>query len=191
MAYKVVLIENEVQMKVRLNNLVIFKEDQEITISLDDISMIVMDNLKTSFTARLMVQLAEKNIGVIICNQEHHPIGYYSSYDNHSRISKLIMYQINKPESFYDSLWKTIVENKISNQAKAIRMINKSEDVSVNISNFAKDIVDGDITNREAHAAKVYFNEMMGSSFSRGNEDILLNSGLDYGYSIIRAYICK
>lgn len=49
----------------------------------------------------------------------------------------------------------------------------------------------GDITNREAHAAKVYFNTLMGTTFSRGNEDILLNSGLDYGYAIIRSYLSR
>ena len=31
----------------------------------------------------------------------------------------------------------------------------------------------------------------MGTSPSRGNKDILLNSGLDYGYAIIRAYIAR
>ena len=31
----------------------------------------------------------------------------------------------------------------------------------------------------------------MGCSFSRGNENILINSGLDYGYSIIRSFIAR
>jgi CRISPR-associated protein Cas1 len=31
----------------------------------------------------------------------------------------------------------------------------------------------------------------MGCSFSRGNEDLLLNSGLDYGYAIFRSYLAK
>lgn len=31
----------------------------------------------------------------------------------------------------------------------------------------------------------------MGKSFSRGNENILLNSGLDYGYAILRGYIAR
>ena len=56
---------------------------------------------------------------------------------------------------------------------------------------MASETKDGDITNREAHAAKIYFNELMDSSFSRGNEEILLNSGLDYGYTIIRSYIAR
>ncbi len=59
------------------------------------------------------------------------------------------------------------------------------------LDEFANNISDGDKSNREAHAAKVYFNELMGVTFSRGNEDILLNSGLDYGYTIIRAYIAR
>lgn len=31
----------------------------------------------------------------------------------------------------------------------------------------------------------------MGTSFSRENEDILLNSGLDYGYAVLRGYIAR
>ena len=53
------------------------------------------------------------------------------------------------------------------------------------------DIKAGDTSNREAHGAKVYFNELMGTSFSRGNENILLNAGLDYGYTIMRSYIAR
>lgn len=56
---------------------------------------------------------------------------------------------------------------------------------------YREQVQPGDITNREAHAAKVYFNTLMGTTFSRGNEDILLNSGLDYGYAIIRSYLSR
>jgi CRISPR-associated protein Cas1 len=59
------------------------------------------------------------------------------------------------------------------------------------IEEFSTGIMNGDKSNREAHAAKVYFNLLMGTSFSRGNEDILLNSGLDYGYAVLRGYIAR
>ncbi len=90
MAYRVVLIENECSLHLKLNNLLINKGEGDIWIPLDDISMIVLDNLKIQFTVRLMSTLAEHNIGVVICNIDHLPIGFYSSYDNHSRISKCI-----------------------------------------------------------------------------------------------------
>ena len=41
-----------------------------------------------------------------------------------------------------------------------------------------------DATNREGHAAKVYFNALFGLDFTR-TEDNLNNAALNYGYSII------
>ena len=42
----------------------------------------------------------------------------------------------------------------------------------------------GDKSNREGHAAKVYFNLLFGVNFIRGREDNT-NIALDYGYSIL------
>lgn len=69
--------------------------------------------------------------------------------------------------------------------------LNKNPNVIKLLNQFCEEVCIGDTTNREAHAAKVYFNELMECSFSRGNEDILLNSGLDYGYAIFRSYLAK
>ena len=191
MAFRVVLIENEVTIKVKLNNLIVTKEGEDIWIPLDDISMIVMDNLATVISVRLLCQLSEQGIGLMICNQEHLPTGYYSSFNNHSRASKVIGYQISKEKEYYDKVWKQIVEAKIQNQAKAYLRMLGDYDGSCQIEAFAFDILNGDKSNREAHAAKVYFNLLMGTSFSRGNDDILLNSGLDYGYAVLRSYIAR
>lgn len=190
MAFRVVLIESECTVHLKLNNLLIDKGEGDIWIPLDDISMIVLDNLKIEVTVRLMSTLAEHNIGVIVCNMEHLPIGFYSSYDNHSRISKCIGYQIEKDQTFYDSFWKEIVHHKIANQRQVLNELEKDE-ADGRLGSLIDELTDGDKTNREAHAAKVYFNTLMDSTFSRGNEDILLNSGLDYGYTIIRAYFAR
>lgn len=191
MAFRVVLIENEVAIKVKLNNLIITKRGDDIWIPLDDISMIVIDNLSSNLSTRLMCQLSEQGIGVMICNQQHLPTGFYSSYDNHSRASKVIGFQIERGREEYDNLWKDIVKVKIENQAKAYYMMTEDLDGAQKIADFSKEITSGDKSNREAHAAKVYFNLLMGTSFSRGNEDILLNSGLDYGYAVLRGYIAR
>lgn len=191
MAFRVILIENEVGIKVKLNNLIITKCGEDIWVPLDDISMIVMDNLSSNLSTRLMCQLAEQGIGLMLCNQQHLPTGFYSSYDNHSRASKVIGFQIEKDVEYYGSLWQKIVRAKIKNQAKAYYIMTDDQNGADKIAEFSNDIVIGDKTNREAHAAKVYFNLLMGTSFSRGNEDILLNSGLDYGYAVIRGYIAR
>ena len=87
-------------------------------------------------------------------------------------------------------LWKDIVTVKIQNQSKAYLRLTSDQEGTLAIKEFSSEIINGDQSNREAHAAKVYFNLLMGTSFSRGNEDILLNSGLDYGYAVLRGYIC-
>ena len=191
MGFRVVMIENEVTINLKLNNMVIKKMDEEIWIPLDDISVIILDNLNVMISGRMLSILATNNIMVVICNNEHLPIGMYSSYDSHSRVSKCIGYQIEKEQEYYDLLWQDIVRCKIDNQRKVLARLNIKEDVQGNMSSLSEQIVSGDKTNREAHAAKIYFNALMNTSFSRGNENILLNSGLDYGYTIIRSFIAR
>jgi len=79
MAFRVILIENEVTIKVKLNNLIITKCGEDIWIPLDDISMIVLDNLASNLSTRLMCQLAEQGVGLMLCNQQHLPTGFYSA----------------------------------------------------------------------------------------------------------------
>lgn len=191
MAFRTVIIENEVDIKVNLNNLVLTRKDDDIWIPINDISIIVLDNAKARVTSRILIELAKTNVGLIICDGSHLPIGYYGAYDNHSRATKIIGLQIEKDNKFYGRLWKEIVIAKLQNQAKSCRLLKGEKEVEAKILDFAQSVSVNDSSNREAHAAKVYFNCLMGTSFSRGNEDILLNSGLDYGYSIVRAYIAR
>lgn len=55
---------------------------------------------------------------------------------------------------------------------------------SEHLLSFAEDVCPHDRTNREGHAAKVYFNALFGKEFSR-SEDCAVNACLNYGYSIL------
>lgn len=191
MGFRVVLVENEVTVKLKLNNLVINNGEGDIWIPVDDIHMIILDNLKISITTRVLCTLAEHNIGIVFCNAEHLPIGFYSSYDNHSRVSKVLGYQININEEDNDELWKQIICKKIENQREVLSREGKSETVISAMNEFLEELEPGDPDNRESFAAKIYFNEFFGPSFSRRNENIIINSGLNYGYSIVRSFIAR
>ena len=52
------------------------------------------------------------------------------------------------------------------------------------LSSYASDVQANDITNREGHAAKVYFNTLFGKEFSRSDENVT-NAALNYGYSLL------
>ena len=52
------------------------------------------------------------------------------------------------------------------------------------LDSYLQEIKWNDETNREGHAAKVYFNALFGLDFTR-TTDCPVNSALNYGYSII------
>lgn len=191
MGYRVLLIENESTIKLQLDSLIINNGEGDIYMPIKDLSMLLIDNLKTTITSRMMSKLAENNVGVIFCNNEHMPIGFYSSYDNHSRISKNLIFQIKKERFFYDNLWIEIVKNKIINQIKVLKKVNDDMEQIGILKSYIDNIEPGDITNREAHAAKVYFNCMFGKGFSRRDEENVFNHALNYGYAIIRSLLAK
>lgn len=84
---------------------------------------------------------------MIFCNQEHMSIGYYSSYDNHSRIAKRLEFQIARFKKFYDALWQEIVKHKIANQTKVLQKLEKSEEVVKSLNTFMENVTEGDTTN--------------------------------------------
>ena len=49
---------------------------------------------------------------------------------------------------------------------------------------YINEIEFGDVTNREGHAAKVYFNALFGMDFTRSAENVT-NAALNYGYSLL------
>ena len=76
-----------------------------------------------------------------------------------------------------------IVKEKISNQAM---LLEKTEhDEYKMLCQYVEEVQPGDVTNREGHAAKVYFNALFGKKFSRDDEENVINAALNYGYSLI------
>lgn len=127
MAYRVIMIENSISLSIKLNNLIIYKDEQEIWIPLEDISIIVIDNLRISITLRTLCAFSENNIALITCNQKHLPNGLFTDFDNHSRASKVLKYQLQKNKDYYDELWREIVISKIDNQINVLKILELNE----------------------------------------------------------------
>ena len=56
--------------------------------------------------------------------------------------------------------------------------------------NLAKDVSSGDKVIKK-HRLQVYFKDLYGKQFKRGRYNDIINSGLNYGYSILRSFIKK
>ena len=100
----------------------------------------------------------------------------------------MIKEQIKWKVSDKDKIWAEIVKNKIMNQALLLKKT-KSPKYKLILS-YIDEVVDGDKTNREGHAAKVYFNALYGNSFVRNSDD-QINAALNYGYAILLSAINK
>jgi CRISPR-associated protein Cas1 len=192
MSWRIIYIEEAEEMKLYLDNLKVIKDEQEILIPLSDIHTIIVDNLRTVITGRLLNKLADYHILLIICNESHNPNVFSLGLYSHYRVYGVLKQQLEWDESIKGEMWKRIVQIKINNQRSVLEYLNKSSDVSRRLQILANEVEFDDLHNREGHAARLYFNELFGENFrrERGSVDSY-NAALNYGYIVLRACVTR
>jgi len=144
---------------------------------------LLIENPAVSLTGCLLEVLTEKKIRVIFCDAKRNPnaelVPYFNSYD----CSRKIKAQIAWSDGLKGAVWSDIVAEKIRKQADFLEELEKFDEAGL-LRSYLSQIEPHDITNREGHAAKVYFNALFGMDFTRSEENIT-NAALNYGYSII------
>jgi len=180
MSWRIVYISSQAHLSFKNNYLVIRKDDVQ-QIHLSEISVLLIDNNMSSISVYLLNELIKNKIKVIICNENHNPnielIPYYCSYET----SRMIMKETQWGKDKCSLLWQSIIKYKILYQRNVLNRLNL--DIS-KLSEYAENVDLDDSTNREGHAAKVYFNLLFGNDFSR-NDDNNINAYLNYGYTIL------
>ena len=182
MSFRTVVITRQSKISYKNRFLVVKQESEEKFIHLSEIDTIIVDSISVSISAYLLKELSDNKINIIFCDEKHNPFGELSSYYSRHNISKQIKEQIKWKKLSKDMLWLKIVENKILNQAFLLKKI--KSDIYKLLLSYIDDIKIGDKTNREGHAAKVYFNELFGKNFSR-NDNNEINAALNYGYAVL------
>ena len=187
MAFRTIVIESRCKLEYSLNNLVCRKGNDETRILLDEIKTIIINSGQVSITTGLISEIIKKNVKLIFTDGEHNPSGEIVPYYNNFYSYRKIKEQISFCKEDCDYLWKEIIREKIHNQAKNLKHKNNSESYDL-LLQYRNCVLDGDPSNREGHAAKVYFNSLFGKDFSR-NQKNDINMLLNYGYSIILSTI--
>lgn len=181
MSWRIVVISNVAKLDLKLNYLVVRKE-QITKISLSEIHTLIIESTAVSMTAALMVELMKRKIKVIFCDEKRNPnselLPYYGSHDTSAKIRNQILWE----NTWKKEIWSEIVKEKIRNQMKVLKKL-EFEEYEI-LEKYSQDVELGDKSNREAHAAKVYFNTLFGNQFSRA-EDNSINAALNYGYSLL------
>ena len=188
MSFRTVVISRKSKISYKNRFLVVKREEDEKYIHLSEIDTIIEDSISVSISAYLLKELAENKINIMFCDEKHNPFGELVPYYSKHNTSKMIKEQISWKATDKDKMWAAIVKNKIMNQALLLRKIRSSKYELV--LSYVDEVVSGDKTNREGHAAKVYFNALFGNKFIR-NADDSINAALNYGYAILLSTINK
>ncbi|AXK51606.1 type II CRISPR-associated endonuclease Cas1 [Spiroplasma alleghenense] len=190
MSWKTLIIKDSEYINVFLDSVVIRTKQGEVKQPIGDLNSVIFESYKTTITTRVINKLAEKGVLTILCDDTLMPNALITPIKGHHKQYEQILNQINWNKKDKLFLWTKIVKNKIENQIDNLKMTNKNFDKVAHLNKFISELQLGDSTNREAHAAKVYFHELFGMEFRR-NKDNHINSALNFGYSIIRSAVAR
>ena len=183
MAFRTLIISTHCKLEYSLEYLVYRGVDATKRIFLNEISTILIESTQVSITTSLINEIVKRKIKVIFCDEKHDPIGEITPYNNSHNSSERILTQIERGKDTKDIIWKEIIKEKIKTESLMLRKYG-ALDASSQLENYLLNVENGDITNREGHAAKVYFNNIFYDGFSR-KENCDLNASLNYGYTLI------
>ena len=190
MGWKTIIIGCESKVSLTLNRMRITIDDEYQNIPLSDIDTVIFSHIGVVITIPLLSKLVENNINIIVCDDKNDPIGIFQTFNNHSLVFKRLNNQLNWKLTRKKKFWKIIIEQKIQSEIDALT-IEKKNDLIIKQLNVYKDSVyTDDQTNREAIAARSYFQELFGNGFTRDDNNVV-NAALNYGYKIIASYISK
>ena len=192
MGWRIVEVKTDEHIKLYLNNLMVKRVTEKILININEIDTLIFHNSRTNLSIRLINALSKNNVNVIIMDALHEPNSYIIPINGHHNSLKILQKQLSWTNQYKGLLWKQIIENKIFNQSKILRKI---ENLNwKKLIALQKEVRNFDISNREGHAAKIYWHSLFGLNFLRDQKCInnpKINSMLNYGYAIIRSLVIK
>ena len=182
MSWRTVVVSSRCKLDTKMGYMVI-RGEEVCRIFLDEIALVILENPAVAMTGCLLSELMERKNKVVFCDDRHMPQGelvpYYGSHDT----SRKIRTQIAWDASVKGAAWGEIAAEKIRQQAKLL-LDQEHYDEAQMLQDYVAQMEFEDATNREGHAAKVYFNALWGMEFSR-RDDSAVNAALNYGYSIL------
>ena len=182
MGFRIVIINSRCKLETRLNYLVV-RGEKEKKIYINEINTLIVQSTAVSLTAALLSVLVENNVKIIFCDEKSNPqselIPYYGAHSTTTRYK----WQFCWGNDIKEKLWQQIIKQKIFNQSELLKRRGFDKEAQA-LLQYAEDVREGDSSNREGHAAKVYFNCILPIGISRHGGGFL-NGCLNYGYACL------
>lgn len=182
MGFRTVIVNSRCKLEFRLN-FMILRGETERRIYIDEISTLIVQSTAVSLTAALLAELVKNGVKVIFCDEKYNPSSELIPYYGAHNTSKRYKQQTEWKQSVKDEIWQLVIKKKIFNQQELLLKNNFKEEAYL-LGQYISEVQAGDKTNREGHAAKVYFNCLLPSGVTRRSGGFL-NGCLNYGYTVL------
>ena len=189
MGWRTVVVNTHSKLSYKNNHLIFKDASRTELIHLSEVDILLLETTDIVLSTMLIKRLVDENILVIFCDDKRLPTAmlmpYYARHDSSLQLSN----QITWSEDVKAEVWTTIIAQKILNQAMYLGdcgFFEKSQSV-IDLYNRLELF---DPSNREGHAARIYFNTLFGNDFSR-EQDNDINAALDYGYTLILSIFAR
>ncbi|MCR5195995.1 MAG: type II CRISPR-associated endonuclease Cas1 [Pseudobutyrivibrio sp.] len=181
MSWRTVVVSNSAKLDYQMGYMVV-RGAETVKVHIDEVEMLIVESTAVAITAVLLSELTKKKVKVIFCDEKRNPsselMPYYGAHDTSAKIRNQIAWR----DDIKTAIWTEIVTDKIKKQAEHLQEYGLQE--ADMLFQYIRELKFGDATNREGHAAKVYFNALFGMDFTRTEENSI-NAALNYGYGLI------
>ncbi|MBC2102985.1 type II CRISPR-associated endonuclease Cas1 [Listeria marthii] len=189
MGWRTVVVNSHSKLSYKNQHLVFKSTYQHEMIHLSEIDVLILETTDITLTTMLINCLVAENILILFCDDKRLPIGkvlpFYGRHDSSLQLSK----QLGWDSELKSEVWTEIISQKILNQSTFLSMLNYDEKAD-SLIKLHETLEIFDPTNREGHAARIYFNQLFGNDFTREQENDI-NSGLNYGYTLLLSIFAR
>ncbi|MDE5827572.1 MAG: type II CRISPR-associated endonuclease Cas1 [Duncaniella sp.] len=167
------------------------KSKPKVTIPIEDLGVVVLDNLQITITLGAMDALLQNNVAIVSCDSKHLPVGLQLPLEGNTLQSERFQYQLSASQPLKKQLWQQTIKSKILNQSFVLKTMRGVP--TGNMEAWSKQVKSGDSTNLEARAAVYYWDNLFAEieNFNRYRYGDMPNSLLNYGYAIVRAMTAR
>jgi CRISPR-associated protein Cas1 len=153
-------------------------------IPLDDIGVVLANAHGLTYSNNLLVKLAERGAGMVLCGANHMPAAWLWPVEGHHIQAARMEAQIEAGKPLRKRLWQEVVREKIRCQGAVLESLGGSAEP---FRTLASKVRSGHPDNIEAQAARRYWPMAMGENFRRDRATPGANAMLNYGYTVLRA----
>jgi len=106
-AWRTVLITKPCRLSMKNRQLVYEpKDEKSVRVALEDITVIVIEDNRSTLTTALLSHISEHNIVLFTCDSYHMPNGLFTPFHQHSRLSQISHIQVEMKLPLKKQIWQ-------------------------------------------------------------------------------------